>query len=105
MVEGARAVKRALTPTGVEDELPPEAEVLGEKIGQAFVAGRFADVHEMTTPGFKEHTSLKQFESSWREAARERGPFTGFEASNAGEIDLGFIPGLESVPQEQFVAF
>ena len=105
MVEGARAVKRALTPTGVADELPPEAEDLGEQIGQAFVSGRFADVHALTTPEFRQHTSLSQFESSWRDATRDRGPFTGFEASNVGEIELGFIPGLEAVPQEQFVAF
>jgi len=105
MVEGARKVKRALTPTHAEEELSPEAQELGEKIGQAFVAGRFADIHAMTTPGFQEHTSRTKFESSWRDATRERGPFTGFEASNVGQIDLGFIPGLEAVPQSQFVAF
>ena len=47
-------------------------------------------------------------DQTWQAAAdatRDRGPFTGFEASNVGEIDLGFIPGLEEVPQEQFVAF
>ena len=30
---------------------------------------------------------------------------SGFEVSNAGQIDLGFIPGLEEVPQSSFVAF
>ena len=99
------SVKRALTPTAPNEELSPETRNLGEKIGQAFVAGRFADVYEMTTPAFQQHTSRAQFESSWRDATRDRGPFTGFEASNVGEIDLGFIPGLEEVPQEQFVAF
>ena len=103
MVEGARKIRRALSES--DDELSPEAQELGSKIGQAFVAGRFGDVHAMTTPSFQEQTSRKQFEASWRDAARDRGPFTGFEASDAGQIDLGFIPGLEAVPQSQFVAF
>ncbi len=104
MVEGARKVKRALTPTG-DEELSPEAEEVGERLGQAFVAGRFGDVHAMTTPTFQEHTGRTQFEARWRDATSDRGPFTGFEASSVGQIDLGFIPGLEGVPQSQFVAF
>ncbi len=103
MVEGARKVRRALSES--DDELSPEAEEIGEKIGRAFVAGRFADVHAMTTAGFQEHTACSQFEASWRDAAQQRGPFTGFEANDVGQIDIGFIPGLEAVPQSQFVAF
>lgn len=103
MVEGARKVKRALTES--EDELTPEAQELGEKIGQAFVAGRFADVHALTTPGFQAQTARPQFEANWLEATRDRGPFTGFEVSDVGQIDVGFIPGLEAIPQSQFVAF
>ena len=32
-------------------------------------------------------------------------PLTGFEVSNAGEIELHYIPDLEEVPQDQFFAF
>lgn len=99
------SVKRVLTPTSMNAELSPDARELGEKIAQAFISGRFVDIHEMTTPSFRQHTSLAQFESSWRDATRDRGPFTGFEVSNVGQIDLGFIPGLEDVPQAQFEAF
>lgn len=103
MVEGARKVRRALSES--DDEPNPDAEVLGEKIGQAFVAGRFAEVHAMTTSGFQAQTGRAQFEASWGDALRERGPFTAFETNNVGHIDVGFIPGLEDVPQSQFVAF
>lgn len=103
MVDGARKVRRALSES--DAELTPESEELGNKLGQAFVAGRFGDVHAMTTASFQERTARTQFEASWREVTRERGPFTGFELSDAGQIDVGFIPGLEAVPQAEFVAF
>ena len=103
IVEGARKFKRAITDG--TDELTPEAEQLGHKIGQAFVAGRFADVYAMATPGLQQQTARAQFEASWGDAVRDRGPFTGFEVSNLGPIDVGFIPGLEEVPQSKFVAF
>ena len=35
---------------------------------------------------------------------KERGPLTGFSITDAGQIDLGFIPGLEEVPQADFEA-
>jgi hypothetical protein len=47
----------------------------------------------------------EQFVASWSAAVRDRGSLTGFEIADAGQIDLGFIPGLEEVPQAQFVAF
>lgn len=104
IVESARKFNRAITGGG-DSELTPEAHELGSKIGRAFIAGRFADVHEMATPGLQGRSGREQFVASWRDAVRDRGPFTGFEVSDAGKIDLGFIPGLEEVPQSQFVAF
>jgi len=103
IVEGARKFKRALSEGSAQ--LTPAAQELGDRIGQAFVAGRFADVHAMTTPSLQQQTGCAQFEASWRDAVRDRGPFTGYEVANVGQIDVGFIPGLEEVPQSQFVAF
>ena len=103
LVESAKKLTRAVT--GGDEELPPEAQELGEKIAQAFVAGRFADVHALGTPGFQARSPRESFVSTWRDATRERGPLTGFEVNDAGQIDLGFIPGLEEVPQSSFVAF
>ena len=103
VVKGARKFTRAVT--GGDEELPKDAHDLGTEIGRAFVAGRFADVHAIGTPDFQRWTGYEQFVASWRDAVRDRGPFTGFEVSNAGEINLGFIPGLEELPQAQFVAF
>jgi hypothetical protein len=102
LVDSARRVKRAVTGG---DELTPEVEELGTKIGQAFVALRIADVHELGTPGFQVRSPRDRFIVSWTEAIRERGPLTGFEVSSAGDIELAFIPGLEDVPQSAFVAF
>lgn len=100
----ARKLKRAMSDT--DDELPPVADELGTKIAQAFIAGRLGDVHSLGTPTFRERTRREPFEQSWREAVeRQGGTLTGFEVSNAGAIDLGFIPGLEEVAQTQFVAF
>jgi len=104
IVESARKLKRALSESG--DGLTEEAEQLGEKIAQAFVAGRFADVHELGTPGLRTRTTAQRFSESWRDAVQDRGgTLTGFEVNNAGNIDLQYIPGLEEVPQDQFVAF
>ena len=99
IVDGARKLKRAVSE-------PSSAHELATMIAQAFVSGgRFADIHALGTTGFQERNSREPFCSRWREAALERGPFTGFDISNAGQIDLGYIPGLEEVPQSQFVAF
>lgn len=103
IVEGARTLKRAVT--GGDPELPAGAHELGTKIAQAFVAGRLADIHAMGTPGLQQGTNRDQFIERWRDAVKPRGPFTGFEVNNVGQIDLGFIPGLEDVPQDQFIAF
>ena len=103
IVEGARAFKRALSES--DPDMPPEAQELGDKIAQAFIAGRFADVHAMGTPGFVERQKRESFASSWAQAVEGRGPFTGYEVVNVGQIDLGFIPGLEETPQDHFVAF
>lgn len=101
IVDGARKVKRAVT--GGDPELPPEVLEIGNEIARAFISGRFADVHAMGTQGLQHKTTREQFVASWSYAVR--GPLTGFEVANSGQIDLGFIPGLEDVPQEQFVAF
>ena len=103
IVEGARKFTRAVT--GGDREVPPEARELGEEIGRAFVAGRFGDVHALGTPAFQQRSARTQFDASWRDATREHQPITGYAVAEAGDIDLGFIPGLEDVPQEQFVAF
>jgi hypothetical protein len=103
IVEGARKFKRAVT--GGESEPNPGAHELGEAIAQAFVAGRLADVHAMTTTALQERTACEDFITTWQGTITERGPLTGFDISDIGAIDLGFIPGLEEVPQDQFVAF
>jgi hypothetical protein len=103
IVEGARKFKRAVT--GGEEPPDPEVVLLGEKIGQAFVAGRFADVHALGTPQFRERTAAEVFASRWRDVLRERVPLTGFRVADAGPIEIQFIPGLEEVSQELFVAF
>jgi hypothetical protein len=103
IVDSARKFKRAVT--GAEEEAPDEALAIGEQIAQAFVAGRFADVHALGTSPFQQRTSRAQFVEQWSQAARARGPFTTFEVRDAGPIDVGFIPGLEEVAQDDFVAF
>ena len=101
-MDSARRLQRAVT--GGEAKLTPVAHQLGNQIAQAFVAGRFVDVHALGTPQLQ-RTAGAQFIASWRDAVRDRGPFTSFAIANAGHIDLGFIPGLEEVPQSEFVAF
>ena len=103
IVESARKFTRAVT--GAEEEVSPEALGLGEKIAQAFVAGRFNDIHALGTTALQQRTPRAKFADQWSQVVAARGPFTTFEVSDAGPIDLGFIPGLEDVPQEQFVAF
>lgn len=103
IVESARKFKRAVT--GGDDELAPEAQQLGTQIAQAFVAGRFADVHALGTAAFQARTSRDAFVEGWRASLHERGPLTGYDLADAGEIDMGYVPGLEDIPQSEFVAF
>lgn len=103
IVMSARKLKRALSNSDVE--LPAEAEQAATAIAQAFVAGRVADVYAMTTPGFQQRTEAARFAEEWSKAIAERGPLTGFEVSNAGDIDLHYVPGLEEAPQSDFLAF
>ena len=103
LVDGARKVKRAVT--GGEPELPAGALDLGNHIAQLFVARNLDAVHALGTPMFQELHPRDEFVPRWRFAIDERGPLTSFEVSNIGHIELGFIPGLEQVPQEQFAAF
>jgi hypothetical protein len=103
IVEGARKVKRALSEG--HPGLPPEAQELGNTIAGSFMAGRFSDVHALGTPSLQQQMDREQFETHWREAVRDHGPFTAYEVSDAGPLEIGFVPGLEAVPQAQFVGF
>jgi hypothetical protein len=96
-------LKRAVT--GGDDELPLDVRKLGERIARAFVASRFADVYALGTAGFRERLGADTFQQRWRDTVAARGPLTGFDISSSGSIDIGFIPGLEEVPQDDFVAF
>jgi hypothetical protein len=102
IVDRARQIRRAVTG---DREPSPEASELGNEIARAFIAGRIADIHAMGTQGMQQRTPREKFVARWSEASRDRGPFTGYEVSDAGEIELSFIPGLEDVPQEQFACF
>jgi hypothetical protein len=103
IVASARKFKRAVT--GADEELSPVANEVASMVARAFVAGKFEDVHALGTHGFKQRTDRARFVTTWSDAARARGPFTSFEIASVGSIDLGFIPGLEDVPQSQFQAF
>jgi hypothetical protein len=103
IVTSARRIKRALSES--DQGLSPDTEDLATSIAQAFVSGRFADVYALGTPHLRERTAPDRFVDSWQASVRDRGPLTGFKISDAGRIDLHYIPGLEDVPQEQFVAF
>jgi hypothetical protein len=105
IVDSARKITRALSESDGGEPLSPEAQVMGDKIAQAFVAGRFADVYEMSTPLLKQRQTGYQFTQSWTDAVASRGPLTGYETANAGDIDLQYIPGLENVRQDALVAF
>jgi hypothetical protein len=103
IVMSARRLKRALSESDVD--LPPEAEAIATSIAQAFVAGRFADVHALGALELQQRTARDTFVERWRAAVVERGTLTGFEVSSAGQIELQYIPGLEEVPQARFAAF
>lgn len=103
IVDVSRKIKRAITED--DSELSPEVEEMAHKIAQAFVAGRFTDVYAMGTPRLQQATRRDSFEQSWSNAAEEHRPLTGFRVADHGQIDLGFIPGLEEVPQSEFAAF
>jgi hypothetical protein len=103
IVDTARKFTRAVT--GGDHELPPAAHELGDKVAQAIVANRFGEVHALSTRAVQQRTPRDAFESRWRDAVKHLVPFTGFAVSDAGEIDLAYIPGLEDIPQSQFVAF
>ena len=103
IVDSARKIKRALSETDAPEELSPEAQAVGDKIAQAFVAGRFADVFEMCMPLLKQKQNGYEFAQSWKNTVPS--PLTGYEVANSGDIDLQYIPGLENVHQDALVAF
>jgi hypothetical protein len=103
IVMSARRLKRALSDS--DAEVPPHAEDLGNTIAQAFMSGKIGDVWGMSTAAFRQRTPREAFVDRWTEAIAERGGLTAFEVSNAGNIDLQYVPGLEDVPQSMFVAF
>ena len=103
IVDVSRKIKRALSES--DRELSPEAEEIGHRIAQAFIAGRFGDVYALGTPSFQQTHRRDRFDAGWVDAAEPHRPLTGFAISDFGPIDLAFIPGLEEVPQSQFVAF
>jgi hypothetical protein len=103
IVDSARAVKRALSEA--DHSLTPEMSDVGSQIGRCFVANRFADVHAMAAPIMQSTSDVDRFVTRWHDAVKDKGPFTSFEISNAGDIDLAFVPSLEEIPQEQFAGF
>lgn len=102
IVDGAKKLKRAVSEGDVE--LSDEANELATAIGQAFIAKRFGDVHALGTPPFQERLSRETFESRWRATVGDRA-LTGFRVTDAGHIDLAFIPGLEDASQDDFAGF
>ena len=102
IVDGAKKLKRAVTEGDVE--LSPEANELAVMIGQAFIAGRYGDIHALGTPPFQKRTSREAFDASWRATIGDR-VLTGFTITDAGQIDLHYVPGLEEVSQDDFVGF
>lgn len=104
LVMSARKLKRALSDSN-DDELPPIAEDLGGTIATALMTGELGHVHALGTATLRQRTSREAFIDQWSTALGERGKLTGFEVSNAGTIELQYVPGLEDVPQSQFVAF
>lgn len=99
----ARRLKRALSEG--DDDLPQVAEEAGTTIAQAFLAGRFDEIYALCTPLLQSRTDAQRFITRWRDAIAERGGLTAYEVSNAGRIDLQYVPGLEEVDQSQFIAF
>jgi poly(3-hydroxybutyrate) depolymerase len=102
IVDGARKFKRAVSEG--DTELSAEAHELATTIAQAFIAGRFADVHGLGTPPFQQRHERERFAASWRNTVADR-VLTGYQITDAGHIELGFIPGLEEVAQDDFVGF
>jgi hypothetical protein len=102
IVDGAKKLKRAVSEGDME--LSPEANDVAVSIGQAFIAGRFGDVHALGTPPFQKRTSRESFDASWRATLHGR-VLTGFTITDAGHIDLAYVPGLEEVSQDDFVGF
>lgn len=102
IVDGAKKLKRAVSEGDVE--LSPEANELAVAIGQAFIAGRFADVHKLGTPPFQKRNNPELFASRWKATVGDR-VLTSFSITDAGYIDLAYVPGLEEVEQEDFVGF
>ena len=102
IVDGARRVKRALSES--DAELPDDVTEIGNEIGRCFITSRFSDIYVMSAKVMK-RTDVDRFVASWRDAVDGKGPFTRFEVSNAGAIELAFVPTLEDVPQEQFAGF
>jgi hypothetical protein len=102
IVAGAKKLKRAVSESDIE--LSPEANVIATSIGQAFIAGRFGDIHALGTPPFQQRTTRELFDARWRQTVGDR-VLTSFSISDAGFIELAFIPGLEEVSQDDFVGF
>jgi hypothetical protein len=102
IVDGAKKLKRAVSEGDIE--LSPEANDVAVSIGQAFIAGRFGDVHALGTPHFQQRTSREKFDASWRATLAKR-VLTGFTITDAGHIDIEYVPGLEDVSQDDFVGF
>jgi len=101
IVDGAKKLKRAVSDD--EPELTPEANEVAVAIGQAFIAGRFGDVYALGVQGLqKRNTSREVFESRWRATIGDR-TLTSFSITDAGFIELAFIPGLEDTSQDDFI--
>jgi len=101
----ARKLKRALSADAADVELPAAAEDFGATIAQQLMSGQIGDVHAMSTHAFRERNPRDSFVERWQSAMSERPGLAKFEISNAGPIELQYIPGLEDIPQTQFVAF
>ena len=102
IVEGAKKLKRAVSEG--DAELSPDANALAVTIGQAFIAKRYGDVYELGTPPFQGRTKRELFEQRWKATIGGR-VLTGFSITDAGFIDLAYVPGLEEVDQEEFLGF
>jgi hypothetical protein len=103
IVMSARRIKRALSEG--DTDLPEVATDVGTSIAQSFVSGQLDDVWLAGTRQFRERNPQGAFVERWKRAIQERGALKAFEVSNAGTIDLQYVPGLEDVPQSEFVAF
>lgn len=99
----ARRLKRALSEG--DDDVPEVANDVGLSIARSFVAGRIGEVWDLGTRQFRERNPREAFIERWSQALAERGAIQKFEVSNAGAIDLQYVPGLEDTAQAEFVAF